>query len=435
MGLISKEVEVSLGGKNIKHYENLGYEILRRKGIDYKISVKRGTKLTVKVEDLSKGSNVKVIVKCDCPDCKNPYLKPMRWQTYERYVREDGTYYCNKCVKQFTNIKALKTKLKNSKSFEQWCIENNKEDVLSRWDYELNKCKPSEVFYSSNKKYYFLCHRNIHKSELHNINKLTWGSITYFKCRQCNSFAQWGIDNIGDDFLEEYWDFDKNILNPWELDFSCKKLIWIKCKNKDYHGSYNLYCNAFVHGTRCPYCFNNKIHPLDSLGSVFPRVLDIWSDKNEKTPYEYSPHSGNKAWFKCMDKKHEDYYKNIANASNNDFRCPKCQYSKGETKIEEILINKNVYFIPQKEYDNLMGVSNGNLSYDFYLPQYNLLIEYQGEFHDGTAWQQSEKEFEVQQEHDRRKREYAKINNIKLLEIWYYDFKRLELILYKELNL
>ena len=29
MGLITKEVEVKLGGKNIKYYENLGYQIPR----------------------------------------------------------------------------------------------------------------------------------------------------------------------------------------------------------------------------------------------------------------------------------------------------------------------------------------------------------------------------------------------------------------------
>ena len=31
MGLISEYVEVGLGGKNVKYYEDLGYEIPRRK--------------------------------------------------------------------------------------------------------------------------------------------------------------------------------------------------------------------------------------------------------------------------------------------------------------------------------------------------------------------------------------------------------------------
>jgi hypothetical protein len=89
----------------------------------------------------------------------------------------------------------------------------------------------------------------------------------------------------------------------------------------------------------------------------------------------------------------------------------------------------NIKFISQKEFNKLTGLKNGNLSYDFYLPSHNILIEYQGEFHDGTAYQQSKEDYEIQREHDRRKREYAKLNNINLLEIWYWDFDNVEKIL------
>ena len=117
-------------------------------------------------------------------------------------------------------------------------------------------------------------------------------------------------------------------------------------------------------------------------------------------------------------------------------RCPNCSKSKGEKKIVKILDNYNIEYIPQKSFDGLIGVGYGLLSYDFYLYEhYNLLIEYQGEFHDGTAKMQTEEEYNIQQEHDRRKRQYAKDNNIKLLEIWYWDFENIENILARELKL
>jgi len=59
----------------------------------------------------------------------------------------------------------------------------------------------------------------------------------------------------------------------------------------------------------------------------------------------------------------------------------------------------------------------------------NLLIEYQGEFHDGNTRKQTKKDIARQQEHDRRKQEYAQRNEIKLLEIWYQDFDHIEEIL------
>ena len=39
------------------------------------------------------------------------------------------------------------------------------------------------------------------------------------------------------------------------------------------------------------------------------------------------------------------------------------------------------------------------------------------------------------EEHAKRKREYAKNHNIKLLEIWYWDYDTIEEILNKELDL
>ena len=42
--------------------------------------------------------------------------------------------------------------------------------------------------------------------------------------------------------------------------------------------------------------------------------------------------------------------------------------------------------------------------------------------------------FKKQKEHDKRKRDYAEVNGYKLLEIWYYDYDRIEEILNKELE-
>lgn len=84
----------------------------------------------------------------------------------------------------------------------------------------------------------------------------------------------------------------------------------------------------------------------------------------------------------------------------------------------------------QYTFDGLCGVNGGLLSYDFYLPNKNVLIEFQGEQHEQPIEYFGGKEkFKIQQEHDRRKREYAKNHNIDLLEIWYWDFNNIEQIL------
>lgn len=114
-----------------------------------------------------------------------------------------------------------------------------------------------------------------------------------------------------------------------------------------------------------------------------------------------------------------------------------CIKSKGEHKIATYLNKINLKYISQATYDDLMGVGNGKLSYDFYIPDYNLLIEFQGDQHERPCRFpncDNEQQFKIQQEHDKRKREYAKNHNIKLLEIWYYDYDNIENILKNELK-
>lgn len=115
--------------------------------------------------------------------------------------------------------------------------------------------------------------------------------------------------------------------------------------------------------------------------------------------------------------------------------CPKCNQSKGECRIEKYLIENKISYDLQKRYADLVGKRKMPLSYDFFLPQHNLLIEFQGQQHERPCeWFGGEKQFEVQQEHDKLKRDYAKKYNIDLLEIWYRDFDNIEEILQNRLR-
>lgn len=130
-------------------------------------------------------------------------------------------------------------------------------------------------------------------------------------------------------------------------------------------------------------------------------------------------------------KRHSEYgvqYMSVSNARRN--HCPHCSQSKGEARISQYLIANNITFESQYKFDDLIGLGGGRLSYDFYLPSYNILIEYQGEFHDGkTNGFQTEEQLCVQKEHDKRKRTYARTHGYLLLELWHQDIESVEKIL------
>lgn len=118
----------------------------------------------------------------------------------------------------------------------------------------------------------------------------------------------------------------------------------------------------------------------------------------------------------------------------------KCE-SHGEFRIRIFLESHNINFERYKKYDGLVGVGKKPLSYDFYLPDFNLLVEFQGKQHEAPydfgsdmTEEEIQERFKCQQEHDRRKRNYALDNNIELLEIWYWDLVNIENILSNKLN-
>ena len=419
--IIDKTVKVKWNNRVRGYYESKGYKF-----------TKTGDIFIIRTEDLTKGNGIKIHIRCD--NCnKKRYIE---WKSYLKCLK-NNKYYCKKCASQLYGANHSRiTKLKNSINFYDWCIKNDYQDLLDRWDYKLNKCSPKDISYSTDKFCWFKCPKNIHNSELKSISHFVNRRKKNMDCAQCNSFAQYLINLYGENALKLYWDYNKNTIDPWEINkCGCMK-VWIKCQDINYHESYQVRCSDFtIKNSRCPYCTGKKVHKFDSLGWIYPQVLEIWSDKNKKSPYEYTPHSQQKVWWKCPDSKHKDYFRDINSSGKYNFRCPSCDFSKGEKRIEDWLNIHLITYESQKAFNNLIGLGNRNLTYDFYLPKQNLLIEYQGEFHkQNIVPNQTKEQFKYQQEHDRRKKQYTIDNNINFLEIWYWDFNNIESILEKEVN-
>ena len=74
------------------------------------------------------------------------------------------------------------------------------------------------------------------------------------------------------------------------------------------------------------------------------------------------------------------------------------------------------------------------LPFDFYLPEYNACIEYQGQQHyTPIEVFKGESGFELRQKHDEMKRNFCIKNNIKLIEIPYWEYNNIEKILNNKL--
>lgn len=353
---------------------------------------------------------------------KHKYCK----EVYE--VRSDSipnlNKKCPKCCGSYENSFAFRIEVELGLKLEKY------------WDFEKNTLNPYHISKGTNKKIWIKCQ----EKDYHGSYEISCPDfIRGYRCGYCaskkvhpkDSFGQW----LKDSNLIYLWS-SKNTIDPFTISKSNSKKVWMLCSNIDYHndsGGYEISCANFVNGKRCSYCKSMyKVHVKDSFGYKFPDKVECWHEDNNKSPYEVASNSRTKYKFRCNKCEHVWSVK-LYNVSLNKTWCPKCNESKGEKRIRKWLKDRNIFYETQKTYNDLVGINNGLLSYDFYLPNYNLLIEYQGQFHDGNNGCQKDKDLKRQQEHDRRKRQYAKDNNIKLLEIWYHDFNNIEEILERRL--
>ena len=176
--------------------------------------------------------------------------------------------------------------------------------------------------------------------------------------------------------------------------------------------------NALVNKSGCPKC-------KGTLGISFMDVFHKCNLLNLDTPLEHFKYYKLSKVYHYICKKCKCVYSSSLNDHfRNDSRkvlCPNCyifNLSKGEQYIKNYLNEHHIKYESQKKFEDLKDKQL--LSYDFYLPDYKILIEYQGQQHyESFEYFGGKNKFSKQQYHDKLKREYAEDNGYKLLELKY----------------
>jgi hypothetical protein len=353
-------------------------------------------------------------------------------------------------------------------SFAQWGIENIGNDFLEKYWSDKNKVSPWNISKGIYEKVWITCQ----DTEYHPDYLVSCGHFTHSKsrCPYCqgrkvhprDSFAQWGINTYGENFLDKYWSKKNKELgiNPWKITKSSNIKIWIKCISTDYHPDSETLPHVFSSTNRkCPYCCNQKIHILDSLGSIKPNSLLVWSEKNENNPFEYAPKTHSIVYWKCENGKHDDYERIISVSNDLNFRCPKCVFERTESMLQEKVrilltdeLNIKVNHERNCELKCINPKTNCQLPYDNEVIFNNkkLIVEVHGEQHYKiSTWTRDqaihknttvEEELKYQQWKDQYKKEYALSQRYYYLEIPYWtdnkkeDWKKLILEIINKMN-
>jgi hypothetical protein len=195
-------------------------------------------------------------------------------------------------------------------------------------------------------------------------------------------------------------------------------------------------------GCGCPFCGNIRVGN-NTLGKDRPDLVDEWnySKNGNITPYDVRPLSNKSVWWVC--KKGHEWKIEISNRNGklprNRTNCPVCNFSKGERKINNFLLENNIKFITQKRFLNCKNKKP--LPFDFYLPEINTLVEYDGQQHfypvrfGNISEDDSIDNLVTVRKNDEIKRMFCEKERINLVRISYCDFDNIDDILKNVFNL
>ena len=208
-----------------------------------------------------------------------------------------------------------------------------------------------------------------------------------------------------------------NLIHNFKYDYSLIKFNNLHDKIKiicPEHGEFNQIAHNHLIGKGCSICTGMDRNLTTN------KIIKTFNKKH-KNKYDYSLvnfiTTNTKVKILCSI---HGVFDQTPAAHSKGQGCPICNESKGEKEIKELLNSKNIRFLPQHRFPDCRY--KRQLPFDFYLPEYNICIEFNGlQHYKPIDYFGGEKTFKILTKRDKIKMEYCLNNNIPLMIIKYND--------------
>ncbi len=194
------------------------------------------------------------------------------------------------------------------------------------------------------------------------------------------------------------------------------------------HGIFYQEPSNHLAGHGCSKCAGNTLNTFGFIEKSIIRHNNLYDYSNVKYI-----NSTTKVEIIC--KKHGIFLQNPSSHMSG-VGCPKCKLSKAEIIIKNYLDTNKIAHTPQHTFNDCINPkTNRKLIFDFYLPNHNLCIEYNGEQHYNPFRfknkTKAQDKLERIKHRDLLKINYCIKNKLSLLIISYKDFNNIAKILQK----
>lgn len=238
-------------------------------------------------------------------------------------------------------------------------------DIAKEWDAVSNNgLLPSDVTVGSNKEVWWVCSKG-HSYQKSVAKRAIRGQGCPTCRREKRSFA-----NVHPELLI-YWDWNNNFgVNPMEISYGSEKSVWWKCPKGH---SYQQSVHRKSEGAGCPICAHQMISKETSLASVYPNIAKEWhpTKNSNLSPYDVFPQTHKKVWWLCPFG--HEYQAKVYTRKKSG--CPICDSEK-RTSFPEQAIQFYLGKLFKTESRHIIG----GFEADIYCPEFNIAIEYDGEY-------------------------------------------------------
>ena len=289
------------------------------------------------------------------------------------------------------------------------CIKCHNEEKIRLFIEKANKIHNNKYDYSHIKKLSAYEKIKIICTK-HGIFRQEYNShLKGYGCGKCSGTYKTQFDFIKQSkkiFINENYDYSLvNYINN-------KKKIKVLCPE---HGSFEEFPINFLKGNGCKKC------ALASRTEKYEQLFINNANKIHNNKYDYSlvNYLYNKKKINIICKKH-GVFEQIPNSHLSGAGCPKCYSSRGEKKIISFFNENNITYFYQKTFNDCKDIRK--LQFDFYLPEQNAIIEYNGiQHYEPIKYFGGIESLKSQQKRDNIKTNYCIENNINLIRIRYNE--------------
>lgn len=240
-------------------------------------------------------------------------------------------------------------------------------------------------------------------------------------CPVCNGGVKYNIST----FISKANILHKNKYDYSEVEYiNSSKKVKIICP---IHSAFFMRPANHLSGQECPSCSGVKKNDTQNFILLAKKVH---LDRYDYTNVDYK---NNRSKVEIICKTHGNFLQNPKDHINGH-GCKLCNFSRGELMVESKLKILDIEFIKEKKFEDCVGIGGSKLPFDFYLPKYNIVIEFDGRQHyEPVDKFGGEKAFDILKKNDERREIWCRQNNIKLFRIKWNNIENTISELYKEI--